>query len=268
MEQVRHFFGLKKDPFPQDVAIRDLFPLPALEPLRQRVKFAVQQKAVSVITGDVGAGKSTALRYMANQFNSSEYQIIPLIGGQYSLMELYRLILLAFGIKFAAYQITLMVKMIRDQITEIASRHVTPIMIIDEAHLFKSAVFNQFHTLFQFEYDSKPVMPVILCGQERLLDHLMTNAARPLASRVLGRNHLEAIEKDVMERYLTHHLNMAGLKQSVFPKQTVLAIHSSSGGILRKANLIVKSAMLAAAIDGQQMVSPEHVRIAASELIL
>ena len=100
MEQVRHFFGLKKDPFPQDVAIRDLFPLPALEPL-----------------------------------------------------------------------------------------------IIDEAHLFKSAVFNQFHTLLQFEYDSKPVMSVILCGQERLLDHLMANAARPLASRVLGRNHPEAIER-------------------------------------------------------------------------
>ena len=81
MEQGKTFLWIKKGSFPQDVAIRDLFPLPALEPLRQRVKFAVQQKAVSVITGDVGAGKSTALRYMANQFNSSEYQIIPLLAG-------------------------------------------------------------------------------------------------------------------------------------------------------------------------------------------
>ena len=61
---------------------------------------------------------------------------------------------------------------------------------------------------------------------------------------------------------------MAGLKRSVFPEPTVLAIHSSSGGILRKANPIAESAMLAVAIDGQQMVSSEHVRIAASELIL
>ena len=104
-------------------------------------------------------------------------------------------------------------------------------------------------------------------GQTRSLDDESRDGLVRLR-RVWGLNHLEAIEKDTMEQYLTHHLNMAGLKQSVFPEQTVLAIHSSSGGILRKANLIAKSAMLAAAIEGQQMVSSEHVRIAASELIL
>ena len=74
MENLRHFFGLKKDPFSQNVAVRDLYPLPALAPLKQRVSFAVQQKALTVITGDVGAGKSTSLRYMAHQFQTSEYQ--------------------------------------------------------------------------------------------------------------------------------------------------------------------------------------------------
>jgi type II secretory pathway predicted ATPase ExeA len=78
MDNLRHFFGLKKDPFPQDISVRDLYPLPALEPLKQRVSFAVQQKAVTVITGDVGAGKSTSLRYMAHQLRSSDYQIIIL----------------------------------------------------------------------------------------------------------------------------------------------------------------------------------------------
>lgn len=268
MENIRHFFGLKKDPFPQDIPVRDLYPLPALEPLKKRVSFAVQQKAVTVITGDVGSGKSTSLRYMAHHFHSSEYQILPLIGGQYSLMELYRQILLAFGIEFSSYQVSFMVKMIREQILEIASRNVTPIMIIDEAHLFKNNVFSQLHTLLQFEYDSKPVMPVILCGQDGLMDHLMTNSARPLASRVLGKNHLEAVRKEVMEEYLNHHLNLAGLKKIIFPEATVFAIHQSSGGILRRANSIAKAAMMAASIDQMATVSAEHVRIASTELIL
>ena len=268
MDNIRHFFGLKKDPFPQDISVRDLYPLPSLEPLKQRVSFAVQQKAVTVITGDVGSGKSTSLRYMADQLRSSDYQIISLIGGQYSLMELYRQILLSFGIEFSSYQIAFMVKLVREQISEIASRNVTPIMIIDEAHLFKSNVFSQLHTLLQFEYDSKPVMPVILCGQDGLMDHLMTSAARPLASRVLGKNHLEAIKKEVMEEYLSHHLELAGLKKSIFPEPTVFAIHQSSGGILRRANFIAKAAMLAATIDQQHTVSAEHVRIASTELIL
>ncbi len=205
---------------------------------------------------------------MAHQFRTSEYQIISLIGGQYSLMELYRHLLLAFGVEFSSYQIAFMVKLIRDQISEIASRNVTPILIIDEAHLFKSNVFSQLHTLLQFEYDSRPVMPVILCGQEGLMDHLMTPAARPLASRVLGRNHLEAIKKEVMEEYLKHHLELAGLKQNIFSAETAFAIHQSSGGILRRANLIAKTAMLAAVMDEQHTVSPEHVRMASTELIL
>ena len=252
MENLRHFFGLKKDPFSQNVAVRDLYPLPALDPLKQRVSFAVQQKALTVITGDVGAGKSTSLRYMAHQFQTSEYQIISLIGGQYSLMELYRQILLSFGIEFSSYQITFMIKMIREKIQEIASRNVTPIMIIDEAHLFKHNVFSQLHTLLQFEYDSKPVMPVILCGQDRLMDHLMTSVARPLASRVLG----------------NHHLALAGLKKPIFAENAVYAIHQKSGGILRRANSLAKAAMLAAAMERKDFVSAEHVRVAATELIL
>lgn len=268
MDNIRHFFGLKKDPFLQDIAVKDLYPLPALEPLKQRISFAVQQKAITIITGDVGSGKSTSLRYMAHQFKSSEYQIISVIGGQYSLMELYRNLLLGFGIEFSSYKISFIVKMIREQIQEVASRNITPILIIDEAHLFKGNVFSQLHTLLQFEYDSKPIMPVILCGQDRLLDHLMTPEARPLASRVLGINHLEAINKDVMEEYLNHHLQLAGLKNSILPEETIFAIQQSSGGILRRANSIAKAAMLAAAMDKQNMVSPEHVRMATTELIL
>ena len=119
-------------------------------------------------------------------------------------MELYRKILLSFGIPFHSYQIAFMIEKIREQLFDIASRKVTPVLIIDEAHLLKRNVFTQLHTLTQFEFDSKPVMPLILCGQNRLMDHLMTSPERPLASRVLGINHLEALKREVMEEYLVH----------------------------------------------------------------
>jgi len=268
MDNLRHFYGLKKDPFPQNIPVKDLFPLPALAPLKQRVFFAIQQKAISVITGDVGSGKSTSLRYVASQCHQSEYHIIPVVGGEYGLMELYRQILMAFGIEFHSYQISFMIQKIREQILEIASRKVTPILIIDEAHLFKRNVFTQLHTLTQFEFDSKPVMPVILCGQDGLMDNLMLSAVRPLASRVLGVNKLEALKKEVMAEYLNHHLKLAGLNKNIFSEESVFAIHQSTGGILRRANSIAKTAMLAAAMEEQQTVSAEHVRIASTELIL
>jgi general secretion pathway protein A len=266
MDSIRHHFGFKKDPFPQNVPVKDLFPLPALIPLKQRVSFAVDQKAISVITGDVGSGKSTALRYVASTFHSSEYELITIVGGNYSPMELYRQILLNFGVNYMSFQVSMMVAKIRELILEIASRKVTPVLVVDEAHLLKRAVFTQLHTLAQFEFDSRPVMPMILCGQDLLLEHLMANAVRPLSSRVLGRNHLEALKREVMEEYLNHHISLAGCTTKIFSQEAVFAIHQGSGGLLRRANYLAKAALMACVMEKAHTISPEHVRLASTEI--
>ena len=268
MSDIRHFFGLKKDPFPQDVPVKDLYPIPSLEPLEKRVLFAVEQRSITVITGDVGSGKSTSLRYVSSRLHGSEYHLISLIGGSFSLMELYRQILLAFGIEYRSFQVSVMIHKIRELILEIASRKVTPILIIDEAHLLKSAVFSQLHTLIQFEFDSRPVMPMILCGQDLLLDHLMSIPSRPLSSRVLGRSHLEALRKEVMSDYLSYHLRLSGTKQNLFSEDAIFAIHQGSGGLLRKANSLAKAAMMAAVMEDNSLVSAEHVRLASTEIFI
>lgn len=131
MVNMRHYFGFKKDPFPQDVAVKDLYPLPGLSPLEQRVMFALNQKAISVITGDVGSGKSTALRYIASKCHPSEYQLITIVAGAYSTIELYRQILMEFGTRYYSYQVTIMTQIIREAILEIASRNVVPLLMID-----------------------------------------------------------------------------------------------------------------------------------------
>ena len=267
METIRHHFGFKKEPFPQNIAVKDLFPLPALGPLERRVFFALNQKAISVITGDVGSGKSTSLRYVSHKCHSSEYELISIVGGGYSTIELYRQVLLNFGISYRSYQVSTMVSKIREILLEIASRKVVPVLMIDEAHLLKRSVFTQLHTLAQFEFDSRPVMPMVLCGQDLLLDHLMANAVRPLASRILGRNHLEAIKMEVMRDYLDHHTKLAGSTNRFFSDEAIFAIHQGSGGLLRRANSLAKTALMACAMEGNQTVSAEHVRVASTELL-
>jgi general secretion pathway protein A len=135
MDTLRHHFGFRHDPFPQNVAVKDLYPLPVLEPLRQRVFFALDQKAIAVITGDVGSGKSTSLRYVSSKCHSSEYELITIVGGNFSPMELYRQILLTFGMSYMSFQVSIMISKIRELILEIASRNVIPVLVIDEAHL-------------------------------------------------------------------------------------------------------------------------------------
>jgi ABC-type molybdenum transport system ATPase subunit/photorepair protein PhrA len=108
MDSLRHHFGFRHDPFPQNVPVKDLFPLPALEPLLQRVFFALDQKAIAVVTGDVGSGKSTSLRYVSSKCHKSEYELITIVGGNFSPMELYRQILLNFGMSYLSFQVSIM----------------------------------------------------------------------------------------------------------------------------------------------------------------
>jgi general secretion pathway protein A len=228
----------------------------------------LEQKAIAIITGDVGSGKSTSLRYIASKCHSSEYELITIVGGSFSAIELYRQILLNLGVQYMSYQIAPMISKIREILLEIASRKVIPLLIIDEAHLLKRSVFTQLHTLAQFEFDSRPVMPMILCGQDLLLDHLMSLAVRPLASRILGRNHLESIRKEVMEEYLNHHMRLTGCSKKLFSDEAVFAIHQGSGGLLRKANALAKMSLLACVMDDAQTVAADHVRVATTEVFM
>ena len=140
-------------------------------------------------------------------------------------------------------------------------------LIIDEASLLRIEVFAQLHTLGQFEMDSKPLLPIILAGQNNLLDKLMYLTSRPLASRVIGRSHLEGLKQKDMAGYLKHHLEIAGIQEQLFSDEAILAIHQGSGGLLRRANYLAKGALLAAAAEKCRVVAAEHVRIASTEII-
>lgn len=140
-------------------------------------------------------------------------------------------------------------------------------LIIDETQLIRLEVFAEIHTIGQFDMDSKLMLPIILSGQNNLIDKLMYPACRPIASRVVGRSYFERLKHKKMAEYLKWHLEIAGIKEQLFSKEAVLAIHKGSGGLLRKANNLAKGSLIAAAREKTQVVSAEHVRIASTEII-
>ncbi|CAO0824201.1 AAA family ATPase [Desulfarculales bacterium] len=126
------------------------------------------------------------------------------------------------------------------------------------------------HTITQFQGDSKPILPVILAGQNNLAGLLLYRISLPLASRVVARSHLAGVSLQDMQAYLLHHLHHLKIVAS---SRTFSLIRPSppyskgSGGLFRKANHRDRGALIAAAEEQAQVVSPEHVRIAATELI-
>ena len=213
-DQYRTFFGLNKEPFGTDISMSEILKTPELTDIKDRFDYVIRLGAIGLVTGEVGSGKSTALRYAMEKLHPSEYRTL----------------------------------------------------YITACSLMRLEVFAELHTICQFEKDSKPWLPIILAGQNNLIDNLTYRSSQPLASRIVAKSHLQGIDLQAMEKYLQHHLAIAGVDQMLFDSTAVTAIHQGSGGLFRKANHLARGALIAAAGQQSTLVSAEHVRLAATEI--
>ncbi|MEW6118417.1 MAG: AAA family ATPase [Nitrospirota bacterium] len=263
----RNFFGFQKEPFAQDLRVEDLYPLPGLQAATERFMYSLELGAVSIVTGDVGSGKSTALRYASAKLHPSRYKVSSVIGSTGSMIDILRQLCTGFDVEGSSNSLAKLMRIMRAAIVEITQRKQIPVLIIDEASLLRIEIFAQLHAISQFDMDSKPLLPIVLAGQNNLIDKLMYHTSRPLASRIIGRSHMEGLKHKDMAGYIKHHLQVAGIKDQVFSDEAILAIHQGSGGLLRRANLLAKGALIAAAHEKCTVVSAEHVRMASTEVI-
>ena len=87
---IRNYFGFKAYPFAADIDPKSMYLFRSMVEINDGIAFAVQQSMYFAVIGDVGAGKTTALRYSLSQFPSKRYRIINAVGGEYSFIELLR----------------------------------------------------------------------------------------------------------------------------------------------------------------------------------
>lgn len=263
----RSFFGLQKEPFAADLPLDEILLTAELGEVRDRFEYALRIGGIGLLTGEIGSGKSTALRYAAGRLHPAEYYSLYVTATTGSILELYRQILTELGIEQSSASKAMLTRLIRQGIVDLVEgKKMKAALIIDEASLLRMEVFCELHTICQFDKDSKPYLPVILAGQGSLIDKLSYKSSAPLASRVICRAHLQGLDKDGMQQYLTHHLKLAGVKKPLFDETAITAIHQGSGGLLRKANHLARGGLMAAAAEKCQTVSAEHVRLAATEV--
>ena len=214
----RSFFGFQREPFTPELEIKQILVTQTLEAFTERFDYVFRLGAIGLLTGEVGAGKSTALRFAQSRLHPAQYHPLWLTASSGSILETYRQLASAL-----------------DSDTQSSSR--------------------------------SSLLPIILAGQNNLLDLLQYRSSLPLASRIVARSHLEGIDLEQMQLYLTHHLAVAGVKAQLLSPQAITAIQQGSAGLLRRANHLARGSLVAAANEKSQLVSPEHVRLANTELV-
>src|SRR5207253_4214814 len=228
------FFGFTKTPFSDCPDTKQLFASQAWNQVKARLQFLVEHHAAGLLTGEVGAGKSTAARTFTATLNPNLYKIVYLHWSSGSCVDLLDRKSTRLNLQPAHYRGDL-VRQIADAIVSLnQSKKQHPILICDEAQLLRHPALEQLPLLLNFDMDSSHYLPLLLVGQPLLRRTLSLQMHEPLRQRIAVQYHLEGLTRDELDAYLAHQLKAAGISQPLFDDTARQALYQATKGILRK----------------------------------
>jgi len=259
-------FGLKARPFDKSISSRDLYPWPGIEELDARLDMVKRSRGIMLLTGEPGTGKTVALRRFVDRLNAEHYLPIYLPLATVTVLDAYAQINRALGGQEVRSK-SLLFREIQTGIASLTLQGKQPVVILDEADLLRSALFDELRILLNFEMDSKDPLLLILVGQPQLLAKLTLRVHLPFRQRILMRYRMPAMDETHTRGYVEHHLRLVGRKQKLFTDEAILQLFVQSGGIPRAIGNLALTAMLNAAARAKDLVELDDVIVASRELI-
>ena len=164
----KSFFGFKKTPFGDSPDAKRLFASAPWQQVKTRLEFLTAHPRAGLLTGEVGAGKSTAARVFTASLHPNLYKVLYLHFTNGSALDLLRQIALSLDLAPAHFRGDL-ARQIADAIVRLnQSKKQHPILICDEAHLLPHAALDQLPPLMNFDMDSSRYLTLLLIGQPLL----------------------------------------------------------------------------------------------------
>nr|WP_297356497.1 AAA family ATPase [uncultured Caldimonas sp.] len=265
------YFGLQQEPF-------SIAPDPRFLYLSARHREALAHLLYGLdrgggfvlLTGEVGAGKTTACRAFLKHVPPTchvAYILNPMCSGH----EMLKSVCAEFGVTPStdAPSSQDCIDALNAFLLRTHAEGQQCLLIVDEAQNLSPAVLEQLRLLTNLETDERKLLQILLIGQPELRDMLARPEMKQLAQRVIARYHLGPLNEAETEQYIRHRLAVAGRRGTVPIRREARArIHRLSGGIPRRINLLCDRALLAAYGDGKPRVDVALIDSAAREVFV
>jgi type II secretory pathway predicted ATPase ExeA len=259
-------FGLARTPFGKSIAARDLFARQAHAEAIARIGFCAVESALGVVTGDVGAGKTVAVRAAVAALDPTRHQVIYIANPSFGARGLYVTIVRALGERPRYLKAELMAQAADLLAAEADERHRRVVIIVDEARLLDPAQFEELRLLTNAEMDSASPFAGILVGQPTLSRQLRLGTFAALDQRIATRFTIKPMDLAESAAYLRHHLELAGRDEPLFADDAIARLHRIASGLPRALNNAAAAALIAAAAAGKDLVDDACAKKAVAEL--
>jgi type II secretory pathway predicted ATPase ExeA len=206
-------FGFTRTPFSKSIPAKDLFTREAHAEAVARIHFCVAESALGVLVGDVGAGKTVAVRAATAGLDPASHHLVYVPNPAFGTRGLYVTIVRALGAAPRFHKAEVMAQATELLAAEEAERHRRVVLVIDEAHLLTPEQLEELRLLTNAELDSKSPFAGLLVGQPTLARSLRMGVFAALDQRIATRYALKPMDLGESANYLRHHLALVLLTE-------------------------------------------------------
>lgn len=238
------YFGLKERPFSKTPDPRFLFLSRGHREALARMQYAVEERDLVLLTGEIGCGKTTLSRALMDALDDS-FKVVCLINPRLTPLEFLSSLARHLGVvEPARFKVDLL-EQIGKVLFEYFENGMTPVVVIDEAQLVPhKETFDEIRLLTNFQLDDRNLISVVLMGQPELRRRLKHRAYEPLRQRIGMQYDLKPLDLEETAEYLDFRIIKAGGRPGLFSADAVASVYSYSKGTPRMINHAASLALL------------------------
>ena len=229
------------------------------------LKFGLYQaEGFIVVTGDIGAGKTTLVRTLLSDIDNEKVVAAQLVSTQLEAGDLLRSALTAFGVPVKGQTKAELIASLEAYLTLLATQNKRAVLIVDEAQNLSRDAIEELRMLSNFQFGNQALLQSFLIGQPELRDMLLSRSLEQLRQRVIASYHLGPMDREETRRYIEHRLHKVGWQDNPhFDDDAFDEIYQWTSGIPRRINLLCNRVLLATFLaEGHIVTSADIARVA------
>lgn len=249
------FYGLKEFPFALTPDPRYIYFTPSHTEVMANLHYGIESgRGLIVVTGEVGTGKTTMLRWVMQRLDRSVL-VAYIFNPRLSVSEFFQHLATLFNITNWETKSDLLIEL-GNVLESRHTRGLRTVLIIDEAHGLSPAVLEEVRLLCNYESDTAKKLQIVLTGQPELREVLNYSDLRQLKQRVALRCEITALPNvEETAQYINSRMKVAGAQRhDIFSPGAVDYIFRCSEGIPRNINNLCDNALLNGFAAGETVI--------------
>jgi len=253
------FYGLSEKPFHIVPNPNYLYLSPKHQNALTHLEYGLMERVGFILlTGEIGTGKTTLVRYLLNQIES-DMEVAVIFNTNVSSDQLLNLILGEFELTAEADDKIKTLDIFYQFLIEKYAEDKRVLLIIDEAQNLSHESLEEVRMLSNLQSDEQMLLQIMLVGQSELKEKLKNPSLAQFTQRIAVNYHLTALPEEDTGRYIAYRLEKAGGRPDIFTTDAVGLVHQASGGIPRSINLLCDSALTYGYADELETIDAQVV---------